>query len=118
MKFSIAQDLGEIVKVTIDGALNHVDISPPLDPFRQILGNDAYKRIVLLDMGQSNYLDSLCIGWLLSTNKRFRETGGQLVLHSLQPTAANVITLLRLNSVFQVASDSEKAMQMVKGEVA
>lgn len=118
MKFSVQEDLGEIVKVTIAGCLNQQDIAPPIDPFRQVLGPEAYKRIVLLDMRDSNYLDSMCIGWLLSAHKRFRENGGKLIIHSMQQLALNVISLLHLSSVFLLASDGEKAMQLAKGEVA
>lgn len=118
MKFKIKEDLGEVVHVSIEGCLNHQDIAPPIDPFRAILGPHAYQKTVLLDMRDSNYLDSLCIGWLLSSHKRFREHGGKLVIHSLQPVASNVISLLRLNTVFQMACDSEEALQLARGEVA
>ena len=116
MKFSVSEDLGEVAKVTITGCLTQPDISPPLDPFRQVLGPNAYSRIVLLDMKDSNYLDSMCIGWMLSTHKRFRENGGKLVIHSLQPLASNVISLLHLNGVFLIAADGEKALKLAKGE--
>ena len=118
MKFSVAADQGKVVQVTIQGCLTQPDIAPPLDPFRQILGPDVYKRTVLLDMQQSNYLDSMCVGWLLSAHKRFRENGGRLVIHSLQPLASNVISLLRLNTVFQMAGDTQKALDLASGEVA
>lgn len=118
MKFSVSEDQGTIVKVVIAGCLTQPDVAPPLDPFKSILGADAYKRVVLLDMKDSNYLDSMCIGWLLSAHKRFRENGGKLVIHSLQPLAANVISLLHLNSVFILAADVDKASQLAKGEDA
>src|SRR3954454_23754795 len=109
MKFSLTEDQGEVAKVDIKGCLTQPDVAPPLDPFRAVLGPDAYTRKVLLDMRDSNYLDSMCIGWLLSAHKRFRTEGGKLVLHSLQPLAANVISLLHLNGVFSIAADAEKA---------
>jgi anti-anti-sigma factor len=118
MKFSVSEDQGEVVKVIISGCLAQPDIAPPLDPFKQVLGPEAYKRVVLLDMKDSNYLDSMCIGWLLSAHKRFRENGGKLVIHSLQPLASNVISLLHLSSVFLLATDADKAKQLAKGEVA
>jgi anti-anti-sigma factor len=118
MKFSVTQDQGQVVYVTIQGCLTQPDIAPPLDPFRQALGPTAYQRTVLLDMGESNYLDSMCIGWLLGSHKRFREHGGRLVMHSLQPMAANVISLLKLNTVLQLATDPTTALQLAIGEVA
>ena len=116
MKFSVAEDLGDVVKVNINGCLSQQDIAPPQEPFKQLLGPEAYKRIVLLDMKDSNYLDSMCIGWMLSAHKRFRENGGKLIIHSLQPLASNVISLLHLTSVFSLATDADKAMQIAKGE--
>jgi anti-anti-sigma factor len=118
MKFALSEDLGEVAKVTINGCLTQPDVAPPLDPFRQVLGPDAYSRTVLLDMRDSNYLDSMCIGWLLSAHKRFRENAGKLVIHSLQPLASNVISLLHLNGVFLIAADADKALKLAKGEVA
>lgn len=118
MKFSVSADQGKVVQVTIQGCLTQPDIAPPLDPLRQILGPDVYKRTVLLDMQESNYLDSMCVGWLLGTHKRFRENGGRLVIHSLQPLAYNVITLLRLNTVLQMAGDTQKALDLASVEVA
>ena len=118
MKFTIAQDQGRVVQVVIDGCLTQQDIAPPIDPFRQILGTEVYQRTVLLDMHDCNYLDSMCIGWLLAAHKRFREHGGRLVMHSLQPLASNVISLLKLNTVFQMAGNTEKALQLVQPEVA
>lgn len=115
MKFSVAEDLGDVVKVSINGCLTQADIAPPHDPFPQVLGPDAFTRKVALDMRDSNYLDSMCIGWLLSTHKRFRENSGKLVLHSLQPLATNVIQLLHLTGVFNIASDADKAVQLAKG---
>ena len=118
MKFSIKEDQGQVVQVAISGCLMQSDIAPPLDPFRAILGPNASQKTVLLDMQDSNYLDSMCIGWLLGSHKRFREQGGKLVIHSLQPVASNVISLLRLNGILQIAADTSQALQLVKGEVA
>ncbi len=118
MKFSIKEDQGQVVQVAINGCLVQADIAPPLDPFRAILGANAYQKTVLLDMQDSNYLDSMCIGWLLGSHKRFREQGGKLVIHSLQPVASNVISLLKLNGILQIAADASQALQLVQGEVA
>ena len=118
MKFTLSEDLGEIKKISIAGCLTQPDVAPPQDPFRQVLGPEAFSKIALLDMRDSNYLDSMCIGWLLSAHKSFKNNGGKLIIHSLQPLATNVISLLHLNGVFFIAADGEKALKLAKGEVA
>lgn len=84
MKFKIKEDRDDVVQVSIEGCLNQQDVAPPIDPIRALLGPSAYQKTVLLDMRDSSYLDSLCIGWLLSCHKRFREQGGEAG-HPLTP---------------------------------
>ena len=58
-------------------------------------------------------LDSSGISWLLVCNKRFRQAGGQIVLHSLSDVALNVLKVLNLQTVLQLASTREDAIRMI-----
>ncbi len=66
---------------------------------------------MLLNLEDSNYIDSSGVGWLLRCNKRFREAGGRLVLHSVPPLALQVFQVLKLDKLFHVAADAETARQ-------
>jgi anti-anti-sigma factor len=61
-------------------------------------------------------LDSSGIGWLLTCQKRFREAGGELVLHSLSPISRNVIRVLNMHSVFKMAGSGDEALRMLQGK--
>jgi anti-anti-sigma factor len=78
-----------------------------------LLGAGGFSQTVLFDMSRTTYLDSGGINWLLTWNRRFRDAGGTLVLHSLTPMALQVIRLMRLDRVFRIADDAASARQLI-----
>ncbi len=79
------------------------------------LGVSGFAQTVFLDLSRTMYLDSAGINWLLNSNRRFREAGGTLVLHSLTPMALQIIRLMRLDRVFQIADDAAAARLLISG---
>jgi anti-anti-sigma factor len=116
MKLCVLSDDGDAVSVEIAGKVTQAKASPFDDPLGELLGSDGYGRDVLLDMSQVEVLDSSGIGWLLTCQKRFREAGGALVLHSLSPMSRNVIKVLNMHAVFKMASSGEEALRMLEGK--
>ncbi len=80
------------------------------------LGNEAFQQNVLFDMSEVEAIDSSGINWLLTCQKKMRESGGHLVLHSLSPIAKNVIRVLNLQTVFALADDVVQAQTFLDGE--
>ena len=90
--------------------------SPLEDPLVKLLGSEVYTRRVLLDLNRVEVLDSSGIGWLLTCHKRFREGGGALVLHSPSPIARNVIRVLNMHALFNVAGSGAEALRLLEGK--
>ena len=97
MKVSIHSDDGQAVRAYVAGKITQQDVSPFTEPLGEALGTGGYKRHVLLNMEDVEMLDSSGVGWLLTCHKRFRETGGTLVLHSYPPVVANVLRVLNIH---------------------
>jgi anti-anti-sigma factor len=81
--------------------------------FDEILGQAWASQRVALDMDAVAFIDSSAIGWLIGVQKRFREAGGLLVLHSLQPHVRNVLGLLRIEKVVPMGRDLEDARKLL-----
>jgi len=71
---------------------------------------------MVVDLSEVASLDSSGVNWLLVSQKRSSEHGGKLVLHSLSPIANNVLKVLNLHAVFQIAGSEAEAIQKLGGE--
>ena len=116
MKLNFHLD-GDFVSVKTDGKITQQDIAANKEPLAGLLGPDIYKRTVLLDMSNSDYIDSSGISWLLATHKKFREAGGSLVLHSLSPMVSQTIRVMRMEQVLHVAPNPTAARALACGAV-
>jgi anti-sigma B factor antagonist len=85
------------------------------DPMGALIGLDGFSRTVLLDLGKTTYIDSTAVGWLLGLHKKFKQAGGQLILHSVPPLVDQVFQLLKLPTVLHVASNETTARALAEG---
>ena len=75
-----------VIRVATDGNITAGDFSPEgKNPLEGLLGLTWNTTRVMLDMGQTAYIDSSAIGWLIGTSRAFRDAGGSFVIHSVQP---------------------------------
>lgn len=112
MKLSVDTDDGRTANVRVAGSVTQQEIALLADPLGELLGPDAYKRTVCMDLGNTGFLDSSGINWLILSHKRFREQGGRLVLHSLPPLVMNVIKILKMQRVFEIADSPQAARSL------
>ncbi|QDU95366.1 STAS domain-containing protein [Lignipirellula cremea] len=111
MKLTITSEKDNIVRAVMHGRITQKEVSTVAELFPDTLGQDAWSKNVLLNMESSEFIDSSGISWLLSTHRRFREKGGRLVLHTLTPSVMNVLRVLRMQLVLDVAESEALAEQ-------
>lgn len=116
MKLSVQSVAEDPVRMTLEGRVSQRDLQLS-DPFTDTLGDEAYANNVALDMSEVLSLDSSGVNWLLISQKKMREAGGQLVLHSLSPISLNVLKVLNLHTVFKLAETEDAALRKLGGEV-
>lgn len=100
----------------VSGPINQAQMAINGEPLATALGTNPYARSVLLDMSGAEMIDSSGVNWLLTVHRRMRENGGRLVLHSLPPIVDNVLKVLRMNQVFEIALNVDEARRLVAGE--
>ena len=116
MKLSIQSENGDSVLLNLEGRVSQRDVELS-DPIVDAVGDNAYSRKILVDMSEVASLDSSGVNWLLMSQRRMREAGGQLVLHSLSPISMNVLKVLNLHTVLKLADTESAALRIVGGEV-
>ena len=94
--------------------MNALAMCEEFTELKDLVGKDWASRPVALGFSDVGYIDSAAIGWLLSLHKKMDEAGGKLVLHSMSPSVRRVLTMMRLESVLNLAEDKAEAIKQLK----
>jgi len=73
-----------------------------------------YKTKLLLNFENVEYLSSAALGKLITLNKKIREEDGQLKLCGIKPQIYEVFKITKLNKLFDIYDDDEKALNRFK----
>ena len=84
----------------------------------QIVGNQLFtlvddegRRKIVLDFSNVEYLSSAALGKLITLDKKVKANGGKLRLCSVRPEIYEVFAITRLNKLFDMYDDQEKALE-------
>ena len=109
MQLTVTKDDGEIVCVESTGSIREEDVQVAVHPLESLLGPEVFARKLLLNLEETNYVDSSGVGWLIGCHKRFQQAGGKLVVHSVPPTVRQVLRVLRIDSLLTVGASEAEA---------
>lgn len=106
-----------LVRLEVVGKLSRDGAATGRDVLATLCGNDIYSKKVLLSLQRSLYVDSTGVEWLLSYHKRFDAGGGKLFCHSPSPVTSQMMKIMRLDRVLNIAATEAEAINKVMGEV-
>jgi anti-anti-sigma factor len=108
-----------LIHVSVQGSITAADFpAGSKDPFDVLLGANWRSNRVLLDFGSVAYIDSCAIGWLMIAHRAFRDGGGKLIVHSIQPAVRQIFDLLNLGRAITLADNETAARVLATGGAA
>jgi anti-anti-sigma factor len=103
-----------LVKVATEGNITSADTpTAGANPLQKALGPTWNTMRVLMDMTETNYIDSSAIGWLIATSKQLKAGGGALVIFGVQPPVRQVLDLLKVGKVVPLVADESEARAVI-----
>ena|SRR5262245_58816720 len=118
MRLTLLSHSDQLTRLECEGEVTQFQFIPGQDPLQEVLGPNIFRRSTLLCLDKTTYVDSSGVSWLLSSHKQFERSGGKLVLHSIPPTVLQVLRLLKLTSLLNIAADEAEALQKLQGAKA
>ena len=85
------------------------------NPLAKLLGATWSSNKVLLDFSRVSYIDSSAVGWLITCHRAFKEAGGTLVVHSVQPSVRQILDVLKIGKVVPLSENEEAARALATG---
>ena len=71
----------------------------------------AGERKLVLDLGAVSYMDSMCLGEMVTSLVTVRKQGGALYLVNVPQRVEQLIKMVRLTSLFQTFGSEEEAVR-------
>ncbi|HEX7008786.1 MAG TPA: STAS domain-containing protein [Phycisphaeraceae bacterium] len=69
---------------------------------------------ILIDFHNVEHLSSAALGTLITINNKIRQKGGQLRLARIDPQIYEVFVITKLDKLFQIHQDNQKALASFK----
>jgi anti-anti-sigma factor len=117
MKLSLVSiEKNGVVRVAAEGNITTQDFSASdKNPLEKLLGVTWFTNKVMLDLDRTDYIDSSAIGWLIGSQRAFKDGGGKFVVHSIQPAVRQILDLLKIGKVVPLVADEPEARKNIEG---
>ncbi len=110
----IGIDKDGCVRIATNGDITVNDLHPlEKNPLELLLGAQWAQGRVLLDLRQTRFIDSAVIGWLISSQREFRNKDGMLAVHSIDPRVRRMLEILKVGQVVNLLTDEPSARRFV-----
>jgi anti-sigma B factor antagonist len=100
---------GGVTVVTVQGVIKLGESASQFSTYLQDLLDEGV-RAVLVDLSRIDHVDSTGLGELVGYLQRFTEEGRRLALLNPYARILNLLKLTRLDEVFPIYDDREKAV--------
>ena len=98
----------DCVVVTLDGRFDAGNADAAKETLKRVI--DGNVRTVIVDLTQVPFIDSAGLSTLVSSLKRARSTGGNVLLSGVQPQTRTVFNLTMLDRVFTIHPTVQAAL--------
>ncbi len=105
----------DLVQLESSGTVSRDGWRLGTNPIEQACGPAVYSRKALLSLASCRYLDSTGVEWLLRCHKRFAVAGGMLIIHSGAPVVSQILKLMRMDLVLNLAENETHARSLLEG---
>jgi anti-anti-sigma factor len=112
----VAAEEDDLIRVDCSGEISQIGLRPGDDPLAGVLPAGGYGRKVLMNLDKTTYIDSSGVSWLIMAHRRFAQAGGKLVIYAVPPLVLQVLQLLRMTTLLNIAPDEAAARALVAGD--
>ena len=113
MKLSIENQLDECVCVKVSGEIN-VSVPGEQNHLLDLLGENLYSQRICFNLADATFINSTGLSWLVILYKRFRESQGRMVVHSVPELIMDVLQTVKFDTILPIADDESAAMALLQ----
>lgn len=96
---------------TVSGPLNAANVDTFRERMQKWMAENEAVRLIVLDAGEMDYIDSAGLGVLIALLKRATESGGDIRIARLGNKARMVFEITRAFKIFEIFDTVEEALR-------
>ncbi|MHC4553136.1 MAG: STAS domain-containing protein [Planctomycetota bacterium] len=112
MKFYYSDVENDILIVNADGGLNADNADQFIDELGRLI--EAGQTKIIVDCSHLDYISSYGLGVLVRLHSKLAKRGGDVKLACVKSVIEKVLTMTRLNTVFEIYPDVSRATLMFR----
>ena len=116
MELRMLSDEGDLLHIETVGGKVQPELPKAFGPLDALLGSRGYGQRMMLNLTETRFIDSSGLSWLVVCHKRFIQASGKLVVHSIRPTIMDLLKMMRLELVLNLAEDESAARELIGDE--
>jgi anti-anti-sigma factor len=106
--------INDVLIIAIKGQIR-ISTQKEFREFFSELVEENSSRSVILNMAGIGYINSAGIGMIVDSFRKFKESGGRLVLCSLLPDVEKLFEVTKLNRFIEIYPSEEDAILKING---
>lgn len=106
----------DVLRLEAIGPIVGVELTLESEATAQVMGGNSNPPMVLLSLERGRHIDSNGLAWLVAVNRRFGKLGGKLIIHSVPASILDLLKMMRLDQVLNLADDEPAALRAIQEE--
>ncbi|MCC5829214.1 MAG: STAS domain-containing protein [Phycisphaeraceae bacterium] len=107
---------GRLLKLKAEGVILPGGLMSDDCPLSEKFGEEIFKRRVLINFEQVDFVNSPGLGWLLKINGSFDKHGGQLAIYAVPSMVRQTFRLVKLSNRIRIAESEARALEMLEDQ--
>lgn len=106
----------DVLRLEVTGPIAGVELTLESEATEQLMGGKSSPPAVLLSLERARFIDSNGLAWLVAVNRRLGKLDGKMIVHSIPASILDLLKMMRLDDVLNLADDEPAALRAIRGE--
>lgn len=117
LQFQLVSAVNGLQRLRVVGGLADGELKklPNQDPLQGVIHDAGYSQRLLIDLSQLGKLDAAGVEWMVKTQHRCQEAGGEVVFYALPSVFRAVIESLPAKDLLRIADNEADAAIQLRG---
>ena len=114
LRFQVVRESPNLILCRVTGSITRNTLDACGEDTESKISDQLASGDLLLDLSQTQRVDSAGVSWLIRLHRRCEKMGGRLIIHSAGPVIFRTFDLLNMKTIFSIAENETSARELAR----